>query len=135
MLVLPSTQVIPQPVVPDIQNALTATGAAAAAVTLTIPSPGAGLSQFIYVIQINKFNTALLVAGAAPVTVTTTNLPGTPSFDFGADAATQGTFQTLLLQPMAPFKAAAPATAITIVCPATTSVIWKVTAFWANANN
>lgn len=123
------------PAVPDIQNGLTATAAAGSAVTLTIPAPPAGQFHFIWVLQITKTAAALLTAGAVPVTVTTTNIPGTPSFDFDAAADAQGTSVPMTLQPVAPIKSILAATATTIVCPATPNVIWKVTALWGQAAN
>lgn len=106
----------------------TAVGAAAAAVTLTIPSPGAGLRNYLTYLSINKFSTALLVAAAAPVTVTTTNLPGSLAFSFPADAALAGTMDRWGEDFAFPIASSAQGTATTIVCPATTSVIWRVTA-------
>jgi hypothetical protein len=111
-------------------SGLTATGAAAAAVTLTLPGPGVGLFQYVSWIRIEKFATALLVAAAAPVIVTTTNLPGTPSFNFSAGAEPQGTLVERVIDQDMPIRASAANTAVTVVCPATTSVIWRATASW-----
>jgi len=106
----------------------TTVGAAGAAVTLTIPSPGAGLRVYLTYLSINRFATALLVAGAAPVTVTTTNLPSTLAFSFPAEAALAGTIDRWREDFAYPIASVAQATATTIVCPATTNVIWRVTA-------
>lgn len=103
-------------------------GAAGAAVTLTLASPGAGLRQYLTYMSINRFATALLTAAAAPVTVTTTNLPGSLAFSFGAEAALQGTLDRWREDFAYPLAAAAQGTAVTVVCPATTGVIWRVTA-------
>lgn len=106
----------------------TATGAAGAGVTLTIASPGAGLRHYLTYLRIARFATAVLTPAAAPVVVTTTNLPGSLAFSMPADAAAQGTvfdYQEAFTFPLA---ATAQATATTIVCPATTNVIWRVTA-------
>lgn len=108
--------------------ALTATGAAAAAVTLTVTAPGAGLYHYFTRIIVQRFATALLTAGATPVLVTTTNLPGTRVLSFPADAAAQGTIYTEEIRPVQPLKSSTANTATTIVCPATTAVIWRVTA-------
>lgn len=107
---------------------LTATGAAAAAVTLTLTAPGAGLFHYISWIRIEHFATAALTAAAAPVIVTTTNIPGTPSFNFRADAALQGTLTEKVISGDMPIRSITANTATTIVCPATTAVIWKVSA-------
>ena len=107
---------------------VTAVGAAAAAVTLTLPAPGAGLRQYLAYLSINRFASALLTAAAAPVTVTTTNLPGTLAFSLPADAAAQGTLYPWREDFAYPLAGSAQNTAMTIVCPATTGVIWRVTA-------
>ena len=106
----------------------TTVGAAGAAVTLTLASPGAGLRHYLTYLAINRFATALLTAAAAPVTVTTTNLPGSLAFSFAADAAAQGTIDRWREDFAFPIQASAQNTATTIVCPATTSLIWRVTA-------
>lgn len=107
---------------------VTATGASGAAVTLTLPSPGAGLRQYLTYIGINRSAAAALTAGAAPTVVTTTNLPGSLAFTFGADAAPQGTDKVIREDFAYPLAASAQGTAVTIVCPLTTGVIWRVTA-------
>lgn len=104
----------------------TATGAAAAAVTLTLPAV-AGFRHILTGLSITRSASALLVAAAAPVVVTTTNIPGALAFTFGADAAAQGTDKVVTLQPSSSGLACtAINTATTIVCPATTGVIWRV---------
>lgn len=109
-------------------NVLTSVGAAGAAVTLTLTAPGAGLRQYLTYLSINRFATALLTAAAAPVTVTTTNLPGSLAFSFAADAAAQGTIDRWREDFAYPIGASAQNTSVTIVCPATTGVIWRATA-------
>lgn len=107
---------------------VTAVGAAAAAVTLTLPAPGAGLRQYLTYLSINRFAAAVLTAAATPVTVTTTNLPGTLAFSFAADAAALGTIDRWREDFAYPIAASAQNTAVTIVAPVTTGVIWRVTA-------
>jgi len=107
---------------------VTAVGAAAAAVTLTLAAPGAGLRQYLTYLSINRFATALLTAAAAPVTVTTTNLPGSLAFSFPADAAAQGSLFPWREDLAFPLAASAQNTAVTVVAPVTTAVIWRVTA-------
>lgn len=113
---------------PTTGTLVTAVGAAGAAVTLTLPAPGAGLRQYLTYLSINRFATALLTAAAAPVTVTTTNLPGSLAFSLAADAAAQGTLDRWREDFSFPLASSALNTATTIVCPATTGVIWRVTA-------
>lgn len=109
-------------------TAQTAVGASGAAVTLNIASPGAGLRHYLTYLTIDRFAAALLTAAAAPVTVTTTNIPGTPAFSFPAEAAPQGTIFLWREDFAYPIATTAQATATTVVCPATTNVIWRVTA-------
>lgn len=106
----------------------TTVGASGAATTLTIASPGAGLRHYLTYLSINRFAAAVLTAAAAPVTVTTTNLPGSLAFSFAADAAALGTIDRWREDFAYPLAASASGTATTIVCPATTGVIWRVTA-------
>ncbi len=106
----------------------TSVGASGAAVTLTLPAPGVGLRHYLTYLALNRFAVALLTAGAAPVTVTTTNLPGTLALSFPADAAAQGTLFPWREDFAFPVASNAQGTATTIVCPATTNVIWRVTA-------
>ena len=106
----------------------TAVGASGAAVTLTLASPGAGLRHYLTYLSINRFAAAVLTAAAAPVTVTTTNLPGSLAFSFPAEAAALGTIDRWREDFAYPIASSAQATATTIVCPLTTGVIWRVTA-------
>ncbi len=108
-------------------NVVTAVGAAGAAVTLTLPAPGAGLRQYLTYLRIARYATAVLTASATPVTITTTNIPGTPAFTFPADAATLGSVFSYQEDFAYPVMANAQNTALTVVCPATTGVIWRVT--------
>lgn len=103
-------------------------GAAGAAVTLTLPAPGAGLRQYVTFLSINRFAAAALTAAAVPVSVSTTNLPGTLAFSLGAEALAQGALDRIREDFAMPLVASAQNTAVTIVCPATTSVIWRITA-------
>ena len=106
----------------------TAVGASGAAVTLTLAAPGAGLRHYLTYLAINRFAAAVLTAAAAPVTVTTTNLPGTLAFSFPAEAAALGTIDRWREDFAFPVASSAQNTATTIVCPVTTGVIWRVTA-------
>jgi hypothetical protein len=107
---------------------VTNTAAAGTAVTLTLPSPGAGLRHYITYIGIVRFASALLTAGATPVVVSTTNIPGALAFSIPADAAAQGSVFPYQEDFSYPIAVSAQATATTIVAPATPSVIWRVTA-------
>lgn len=105
---------------------VTNTAAAGSGVTCTLPA-AAGFKHCVTKIRIDKYATAVLTASATPVSVTTTNLNGSPAFMFQADAAAQGTMQSQdhLFTPG--FKSTTTNTDTTIVCPATTNVIWRVT--------
>lgn len=106
---------------------VTATGAASAAVTATLPAVP-GLRHYIDNITVVRSATAALTAAATPVLVTTTNIPGTPAFTFGSDAGGIGVDKIVQLDPGgAGMAATAINTATTVVCPAYTGVIWRVT--------
>ncbi len=105
----------------------TATGASGAAVTLTLAAPGAGLRQYLTYLSINRFAAAVLTASATPVVVTTSNLPGALAFTFAADAAGLGTIDRWREDFSYPIAASAHNVAVTVVCPVTTGVIWRVT--------
>lgn len=118
------------PVVSNNQSNLgiTATGAAAAAVTLTIPAV-AGKFHNINHISIQAYSSAARTGSATPVLVTTTNLPGSPVFTF-ASAGAIGTTDEKKLESCLPIKSLVANTATTIICPATTGIIWRVTVFY-----
>lgn len=107
-------------------------GTAGAALTLTIPAPGAGLYQFISRIEILRFPTAALTAAAAPIAVTSTNLPGSRTFRLSADAAAQGVIASAIFEGSKPLRASTVNTAVTIVCPLTTGVLWFASADYNN---
>lgn len=106
----------------------TNTGASGAAVTLSLGAPGTGLRHYVTYLAINRYAAAVLTASATPVTVTTTNLPGGMAFTFEADAAALGTVARYREDFAYPLAAMGVNTATTIVCPATTGVLWRVTA-------
>lgn len=111
---------------------VTATGAAAAAVTLTLPAPGAGLRQYVNFISISRVAAAVLTPAATPVVLTTTGLPGSLAFSLPADAAAQGTIFDKDIVFSRALAASAQNTAVTIVAPGTTGVIWRLTAGYYN---
>lgn len=104
--------------------AVTATGVAGAAVTLTLPA-AASVFHYIQSIEIVKYATAAITGTATPVVVTTTNLPGGLAFTFGTAQAI-GTTLDYTFVGIDTLRSSAVNTATTIVCPATTSVIWRV---------
>jgi hypothetical protein len=106
---------------------VTQTAAVNTIVTCSLPAVP-GLRHCISSIRIERFATALLTAGAAPVIVTTTNLPGTPAYNVPADAAAQGSLYEKVITFDPPLNATALGTATTIVFPATPNVIARVTA-------
>ena len=110
--------------------AVSATGASGAAVTLTMPAV-AGLRIYLDSLQIVRSPTIALTANAAPVLVTSTNLPGTPAFTFGQDAAAIGVDKEVRLDCGSEGLAASVlGTAVTVVCPVFTGVIWRLNAVY-----
>lgn len=114
---------------------VTVTAAAAAAATLTLSAAGPGLFHCITHLQIVKYNSAAVTGTATPVLVTSTNLPGSPVWTFPRFGAI-GQIGPADVQPLAftrPLRSAVANTNTTIVCPATTGVLWRVTAFYYTA--
>lgn len=107
---------------------VTATGASGAAVTLTLPAV-AGVFHYITHIEIVAYTALARVGVAAPVLVTSTNISGGPVWDFSTAAAI-GTADRLSFDFGTPVRSLAGNTATTIVGPATTSVIWRITVFY-----
>lgn len=117
--------------IPEDDNArlcATATGASGAAVTLSIPAVP-GKFHTITHLSITAYSTAARTGSATPIQVTTTNINGSPVFVF-ATAAAIGTTDRYIMESSVPLKSAVPNTITSIVCPATTGVIWRVTALY-----
>lgn len=112
-------------------TALSATGVAAAAVTLTIPAPGTGQRLRLHSLEFTLYNTAARTGSATPVVVTTTNLPGAMAFTFPS-AGTIGTVERRVFEPPQFIESITTALAVTVICPATTGAIWRVTAVYEN---
>jgi hypothetical protein len=117
--------------------AVSVAGGANAIATLTLPAPGAGLFIYLTYLHVRRVATAAL-AGGALLTVTSTNLPGTPSWRTGNQASiTVSTFDGPVLVDQAfpfPLKATAVNTAVTIVGPAAgAAVSWHITAHYFTA--
>lgn len=105
---------------------ITATAAAGTAVTATLPGV-AGLRHYIDRISVVRSATAALAAAATPVTITTTNLNGSPILTLGQDAGGIGVDRELILEYGASGGGALLVnTATTIVAPAYTGVIWRI---------
>ena len=105
---------------------VTNTGGVGAAVTATLPAV-TGLRHYIDFIRVTRSATAALTAAAAPVLVTTGNLPGSPVITFGADAAGIGLDKEGVLDFGAAGMAAITAGGATsVVCPAYPGVVWRV---------
>jgi hypothetical protein len=108
-------------------------GAAGALTTLTLPAPGLGLFQYISRFHILRIVSAgPLVAAAAPLSVTTTNLIGSRTEQLPADAAAVGLIAERLFESSKPIRASSANTAVTFVMPATTGVIWFASAEYDN---
>lgn len=113
--------------------AVTVTALTGVAATLTIPAAAAGLFHYISLIEIQLYATAARTGGATPILVTTTNLPGSPVWDFDTAQA----IGTTIRQSTAPanaIKSSVAATATTIVAPIATTGIWRITAYYYTAS-
>lgn len=108
------------------------TAATGVIVTNTLPA-SAGNFHYISAIEITKYFTAANAASATPLVVTTTNLSGSLAFSFGQPLGTIGTSETRIVTLANPLKSSVVNTATTIVCPATTGIIWRVNTFYYTA--
>ena len=111
--------------------AVTATGVSAAAVTLTLPAV-AGVFHYITSLEIRLYSTAARTGAAAPIVVTSTNLPGALAWTFDTAGAIGSSvvYQMLLTTPA---KSTTVNTATTIVAPIATSGIWRINATYFTA--
>jgi hypothetical protein len=124
-----STVLLDQSVLGQVTTGIiTATSTIGLIVTATIPNPGPGLRNYVTFVSIDRFAGALLVAAATPVLVTTTNFPVGLTFSAPAEAALQGTISSIRQEFPYPVASAAQNSTTTIVGPATTNVIWRITA-------
>lgn len=109
----------------------TITAATGVAATLTLAAPGLGLYHYITRLVIERHTSALLTAGATPTLVTTTNITGSLVFYIPADAAPQGqVYREVIEMGEHALKSTTANTATTIIAPATTGVIWRITAYY-----
>jgi hypothetical protein len=104
---------------------VTATGTSGSAVTLTLPANPASF-HYIDTIQITRYAAVAIVGTATPIVVTTTNIPGNLAFTFATALALGSIDSQSLISPSDGLKSTVINTNTTIVCPATTSVIWRV---------
>jgi len=110
--------------------AVTAVGTAGAAVTLTLPAVTGNFHNITH-IQITAYTTSARTGNATPITVTSTNLPGSPAWTF-ATAGAVGTTDIKTIE--SAIKSSTANTNTTIVCPATTNVIWRVQVIYNTIN-
>lgn len=104
---------------------VTATAAVNTGVTVTLPAAGAGLFHYITRILVEKFFATAGLATATPSVVTTTNLPGSRALSFPT-AGIVGSMEPEEIAPAQPIKSSAANVATTVVCPASTDTIWRV---------
>lgn len=106
---------------------VTATAAVNAGSTLTLPAPGAGLFHYITNIELVKLYSVVGVASGAGVIITSTNLPGGPSWTTEQLASAAGTAPLAIDKGFAgnPLKSSVANTATTLVAPAQLQTIWR----------
>lgn len=105
---------------------VTATAAVGVAVSASLPAAGIGTYHYITSITIEKFATALMTAGAAPIVATTANLNGFAP-NGGANALAQGENEIVYQQQFPiPLKSQNANTASALGMPATPLAIYKV---------
>jgi hypothetical protein len=104
---------------------VTATAATGAVATASLPGAGAGLFHYITAIDIQLYATAARTGAAAPVIVTTTNLPGSPAWNFPTAQAI-GTIDRYDVPLLTPLKSSAANTISTIAAPIATTGLWRI---------
>lgn len=111
---------------------ISATAAVSTANTATLPAAGVGLFHYIVRINIIKYASVATVGAAAPTIVTTTNMPGSLAWTTPTSLAVGTQYETDI-NSSAPMKSSVANTATTIVCPLTTSIIWRVNVYYYTA--
>lgn len=99
-----------------------AEGADGAALTLTLPSVSSQY-HFIDLVDLILYSTTDRVGGAAPILVTTTNLPGSPKFVFNSKGLL-GESERMSWSASRYIRSSAVTTATTFVMPAVTGGRW-----------
>jgi len=105
---------------------ISTTGIAGAAVTATLPAVS-GQFHVVTAIEIVRFSTAN-TSGAVPTVITSTNLPGSLAFTIDIVGSTGQSLERYY--PDLNLKSSVVNTVTTIVCPATTNIIWRVNVFY-----
>jgi len=104
--------------------AVSTVGVSGAALTATLPAV-AGQFHIITLIEVVLYAANNKSGVATPLTVTTTNLPGSLSWVFPTSLQT-GLTAEKRYTPTIPLKSSVANTATTIVCPATANGLWQV---------
>jgi hypothetical protein len=105
--------------------AVTATAAVNTASTATVPLV-AGNFHYLVLVELVKYLSVVGVAAAAPVVVTSTNLPGALAWTTRQAVDAAGTaFSVIYWQPCVPFKSLAAGVNTTFVAPAQLQTIWR----------
>ena len=105
---------------------VTATAAVNTGATCTLPAAGVGLFHYITRIELVKLYAVVGTASAAGVVVTSTNLPGSPSWTTEQAAGTLGTAPKVILEELAsPLKSSVANTSTTFVAGAQAQTIWR----------
>ncbi len=95
-------------------------------VTCTLPAPGPGLFHYITRIELIKLYAVVGVASGAGVIVTSTNLPGNPSWTTEQMASPAGTCSRVIWEePPSPMRSLAANVATTFIAPNQLQTIWR----------
>jgi hypothetical protein len=110
---------------------VSSTAAVSTGVTATLPAIA---SQFHYITRVELFQVSSTTAGAAgaPLTVTTTNLPGSLTWTRPTLVAGGGEAQMVAVFD-SPLKSSVVNTATTIVAPVHTNIIWRINVYYYGA--
>jgi hypothetical protein len=107
----------------------TITATSGTAATLTLAAPATGLFNYITFLEIVEWFTAANVALTTPTVITSTNITGSPAWSVDGQTGVVGKGNYYVYNYGHPgIKSTANATATTIVAPAVTGIIWRITA-------
>jgi hypothetical protein len=122
---------IPVGNMPSAAFAVSANAAVSLGVTCTLPAV-AGMFHYITLIEITKMNGLAITASGTPAFISSTNLPGPLAWTIGngEGGVTIGASSRIVHMPSMPLKSSVANTTTTIVCPATTGIIWRVTVWY-----
>jgi hypothetical protein len=113
-LTVPAAAQVPPAVLTQVA---TAVSVANTSIRLKLPPNGPGLFHYIVVLQVTRTCTTT-IAGTAVLTISTSNVPGSPAFTMGNACPAGATLNDVTIQPGYPIRSTAANTETEFLCPA-----------------